>query len=109
MADCRIVNASVVNAVNAIGGANQGQLEGIAKKYETAGTNLMDALDTAISTMEGETKDALKKFFDTDVKKFVVEDLPAAINGLSVLLETNRSNFEEVDKKIAESISGGGQ
>lgn len=109
MADCKIVNASVVNAINAIGGANKGQLEGIAKKYETAGTELMDALEAAIAQMEGETKDALKKFFDTDVKQFVVTDLLAAINGLSVLLEANRSNFEDVDKKIAESISSGGK
>ena len=108
MADCRIVNASVVNAINAIGGANQGQLEGIALKYQTAGTELMDALAAAIAEMEGETKDALKTFFDSDVKQFVVEDLPSAINGLSVLLEANRTNFVDVDKKIAESISGGG-
>ena len=108
MADCRIVNASVVNAINAITGANQGQLEGIALKYKTAGEELMNALETAIAVMEGETKDALKTFFDSDVKQFVVEDLPSAINGLSVLLEANRTNFVDVDKKIAESISGGG-
>ena len=46
-------------------------------------------------------------FFTTDVEQFVVTDLPNAINGLSVLLEANRKNFEDVDKKIAESISGG--
>lgn len=109
MADCKIVNASVVNAINNIGGPEQGQLMGIAKEYETAGTTLMDDLEKAIATMEGETKDAIKKFFDTDVKQFVVTDLPAAINGLSVLLEANRKNFEDVDKKIAESISGGGK
>lgn len=109
MADCKIVNASVVNAINEIGGPNQGELMGIAKKYETAGTTLMDALKAAISTMEGETKDALKTFFEKDVNQFVVTDLPAAINSLSVLLEANRKNFEDVDKQIAESISGGGQ
>lgn len=109
MADCKIVNSSVVNAINAIGGPEQGQLMGIAKKYETAGTTLMDALKAAIATMEGETKDALQKFFTGDVEPFVVTDLPSAINGLSVLLEANRKNFEDVDKQIADSISGGGQ
>ena len=63
MADCKIVNASVVNAVSAIGGANQGQLEGIALQYKEAGETLMDALKNAIAEMEGETKDALKIFF----------------------------------------------
>lgn len=109
MADCKIVNASVVNAVSAIGGADQGKLEGIALQYKEAGETLMKDLKAAISEMEGETKDALKIFFEGDVQKFVVEDLPSAINGLSVLLEANRSNFEDVDKKIAESINGGGQ
>lgn len=107
MADCKIVNAAVVSAISNIGGANQGQLEGIAQEYKTAGETLIEALKNAIAPMEGETKDALQNFFTTDVQQFVVTDLPSAINGLSVLLEANRKNFEDVDKKIAESISGG--
>lgn len=107
MADCKIVNASVVAAINNIGGANQGTLEGIALEYQKAGETLIEALKAAIAPMEGETKDALQTFFTTDVQQFVVTDLPNAINGLSVLLEANRKNFEDVDKKIAESISGG--
>ena len=59
--------------------------------------------------MEGETKDALQKFFTTDVQKYVTEDLPNAINSMSVLLEANRKNFEDVDLQIAQNISGGGQ
>ena len=106
MADCKIVNASVVAAINNIGGANQGQLEGIAKEYKDAGDTLMEALKNAIAPMEGETKDALQTFFTTDVQQFVVTDLPNAINGMSVLLEANRKNFEDVDKQIAESIKG---
>lgn len=109
MADCKIVNDSVKTAIDNIGGSTQGALTGIAKSYKDAGDNFMEALKAAISTMEGETKDALQKFFTTDVQKFVSEDLPNAINSMSVLLEANRQNFEEVDKKIAESISGGGQ
>ena len=107
MADCKIVNAKVVAAINNIGGANQGALEGIALEYQKAGQTLMDALKAAIAPMEGATKDALQKFFETDVQQFVVTDLPTAINGMSVLLEANRKNFEDVDKKIADSISGG--
>jgi phi13 family phage major tail protein len=57
-------------------------------------------------SMEGETKDAMQKFFDDSVAPFVTKDLPDAIQGLSDLLEANRSNFEEVDKQIADSISG---
>lgn len=98
MADCRIVNASVVQAVQ--------NIKSISNEYKSAGENFMAALTAAISEMEGETKDSLQNFFNTDVQKFVVEDLPAAINGMSQLLEANRGNFEQVDKQIADSIAG---
>lgn len=99
MADCRIVNADVVSAVK--------NITEISASYKTTGTELIEALTGAISAMEGETKDALQKFFTTDVKSFVTEDLPKALMGMAELLEANRKNFEDVDKKIAESISGG--
>lgn len=98
MADCRIVNASVVSAVN--------NIKEISNSYKTDGQAFIDALTNAISAMEGETKDALQKFFTTDVQKFVTEDLPSAIDGMSELLEANRKNFEDIDLQIANSISG---
>lgn len=101
MADCRIVDAAVQNAVS--------EIAEISRSYKTDGQALIDALTSAISAMEGETKDALQKFFTTDVQKFVTEDLPGAIEGMSKLLEANRENFEKVDRQIAESIAGGGQ
>lgn len=107
MADCKIVNESVKSAIQHIGGDQQGQLDGIAKSYQDAGNTFMEALNAAISTMEGETKDALQKFFTNEVQPFVTTDLPNAINGMSVLLEANRQNFEAVDMQIAQSISGG--
>lgn len=107
MADCRIVNESVKAAIDNIGGPMQGALMGIAKSYKDAGITFISSLHSAIAEMEGETKDALWDFFDKKVKPFVEEDLPNAINSLSVLLEANRSNFEDVDKKIAESIAQG--
>ena len=98
MADCRIVNASVVQSVQ--------NIQDISKEYKAAGEAFMSALTAAISGMEGETKDSLQNFFNTDVQKFVVEDLPTAIDGMSQLLEANRDNFEKVDKQIADSIAG---
>lgn len=106
MADCKIVNDKVVAAIDAIGGNTQGSLTGIAKGYKDAGDKLMEALNAAIAAMEGESKDALQKFFNDTVSPFVTADLPNAINGMSVLLEANRKNFEDVDKQIAQSISG---
>ena len=98
MADFRIVNACVVTAVN--------NIKEISNSYKTDGQAFIDALTSAISAMEGETKDALQKFFTTDVQKFVTEDLPNAINGMSEMLEANRKNFEDVDLQIANSIAG---
>ena len=98
MAGCRIVNQSVADAV--------AEISRLATEYETAGENFVQDLYSAIADMEGDAKDAIKKFIDTDVKNFVATDLPAALRGMSDLLEANRSNFEEVDKKIADSISG---
>ena len=106
MADCKIVNAKMVAAINNIGGDTQGVLTGIAKSYKDAGDKLMEELNAAIAAMEGETKDALQKFFNETVAPFVTTDLPNAINGMSVLLEANRKNFEDVDKQIAQSITG---
>ncbi len=98
MASCRIVNASVVTAVEAVKKSSD--------DYRTAGENFVKDLNSAISEMEGEAKDALKKFIDGDVNQFVATDLPDAVKGMSELLEANRTNFVDVDKQIADSISG---
>lgn len=99
MADCRIVNEGVAASVK--------NIEEISNSYRSDGQAFIDALTSAISAMEGETKDALQKFFTTDVQKFVTEDIPTALQGMAELLEANRQNFEDVDRQIAESISGG--
>lgn len=99
MADCRIVNEGVAASVK--------NIEQISNSYRSDGQAFIDALTSAISAMEGETKDALQKFFTTDVQKFVTEDIPTALQGMAELLEANRDNFEKVDRQIAESISGG--
>lgn len=99
MAGCRIVNANVEVAVDAI--------KTSSSSYLTAGETLVDGLNAAIAEMEGETKDALKKFIDTDVKEFVMTSLPEALTGMADLLEANRTNFVNVDTQIAGNISGG--
>lgn len=98
MAGCRIVNASVVQARDAVKKSSD--------DYRIAGEQFIEALNNAIAEMEGDAKDAFKKFIDTDVNQFVALDIPDAINGMSELLEANRTNFVDVDKQIADSISG---
>ncbi len=109
MADCRIVNASVESAVGAIGGKEEGNFEGVAQKYYNDGAAFMAALDEAISPMEGETKDALSKFFNEKVRPFITEGVPNAVKSTALLLEGNRTSFIDVDSKIAESINSGAQ
>lgn len=99
MASCRIVNESVVQAVQTIAD--------LSGKYRSAGEAFIKDLNAAINEMEGATKDALKLFIDKDVNQFVAEQLPDAVDGMSKLLEGNRENFENVDTQIANSISGG--
>lgn len=99
MAGCRIVNASVLEAVETIAK--------ISADYQSAGENFIKEFNSAISEMEGAAKEALEAFVNKDVNTFTADQLPKAIQGMSDLLEGNRSNFEEVDAQIAASISGG--
>lgn len=98
MAGCRIVNQGVETA--------RDDIKRISGEYRTAGENFIKDLNNAIAEMEGETKDAFKQFIDTDVNTYVSLDLPDALMGMADLLEANRSNFENIDKQIADSISG---
>ena len=98
MAGCRIVNDAVATSVE--------NIKDISTQYKTLGTNFITDLNNAIAEMEGEAKDALQNFINTHVKTFVEESLPSAVEGMSTLLEANRSNFVEVDQQIADSISG---
>ena len=98
MAGCRIVNDAVATSVE--------NIKDISTQYKTLGTNFITDLNNAIAEMEGEAKDALQNFINTDVKTFVEESLPSAVEGMYTLLEANRTNFVDVDQQIADSISG---
>lgn len=99
MADCRVVNKSMVDTVE--------RISQISDDYKRDGEDFMTALNEAISPMEGETKDALNKFFGEKVQPFLTQDVPEAIKSTSKLLEGNRTSFISVDSQIAESINSG--
>jgi hypothetical protein len=98
MAGCRIVNANMLSAKEAI--------DGISTEYKTSGADFIASLTSAISEMEGATKDALEKFINDSIKPLVEDSIPGAITGMGQLLEANRDNFEKTDQAIAESIAG---
>lgn len=99
MAACRIVNEEVKKAVD--------ELTGYSNEYKSAGDALVSAFTAAIAEMEGASKDALLEFFNKEATSLVKESVPEAVKTMATLLEANRSNFEDIDQKIAQSISSG--
>ena len=98
MAACRIVNQGMLEAIDSI--------KQCCASYEEAGQTLISSLTSAIGEMEGAAKDAFQTLIDNDIRQFVETDLPKGIEGMYTLLEEKRRNFEVVDQKIADSISG---
>lgn len=98
MAGCRVVkesmDASVANLLN------------YSTQYEEAATTLVAAFKAAIEAMEGDAKDALVEFFETNIEGLVTKDIPSAVKGLSDLLKANAQNFDDVDDQLAKSIRG---
>ncbi len=99
MAACRIVNAAVESAV--------GEIRTCSTDYKTAASDFSSAFKSAIAEMEGAAKDALDEFFKVKVEPFITNDLPDAVTGMADLLEANRSNFQDIDQQIADSIANG--
>lgn len=96
MAGCRIVNGAVEGAVSDIAAK--------ATEYNTAGADFITKFESAIADMEGDAKDALVEFMNANVKELVQTNIGEMVQGMSDLLETNRTNFVDVDKQIADSI-----
>lgn len=92
------------------------QIDDIEQKMKTAATEFIGELTYALSTFEGETKDALMLYkigaagtqTEGTLAYFVETQVPSLVNGLGTLLEGNRSTIEECDKKLAEAIAGNG-
>lgn len=78
------------------------------------GESFIAELTNALSTFEGDTKDALmsSKIGSTGSETegtlayFVEQQIPSLIDGLAQLLEGNRNTIDESDQKLAEAIKG---
>lgn len=88
-----------------------------ATNFASMGSSFIESLTTTLSTFEGETKDVLMKNkigpsgseTEGTLAYFVEKQIPNLLNGLSQLLEGNRTTIDESDRKLAEAISGGSQ
>ena len=100
MAGCRVVKASMDTSVT--------NLLNYSTQYGEAATTFVAAFKAAIEAMEGDAKDALVEFFETNIEGLVTKDIPGAVKGLSELLKANAQNFDDVDAQLANSIRGNG-
>ncbi len=84
--------------------------------FKTMGTNFISTLSTTLSSFSGETKDALMQYkigasgseTEGTLAYFLEKQIPDLIDGLSKLLEGNRTTIDESDHKLADAISGNG-
>lgn len=95
----------------------KGDIDKAAANFASMGSSFIESLTSTLSTFEGETKDVLMKNkigssgseTEGTLAYFVEKQIPDLLNGLSQLLEGNRTTIDESDHKLAEAISGGGQ
>lgn len=88
----------------------------IAGKLRTKGTEFIGTLTTTLGTFSGETKDALMQYkigaagteTEGTLACFVEKQMPELVEGLAKLLEGNRTTIDESDHKLAEAISSNG-
>ena len=71
MAGCRVVKASMDTSVT--------NLLNYSTQYGEAATTFVAAFKAAIEAMEGDAKDALVEFFETNIEGLVTKDIPGAV------------------------------
>lgn len=89
-------------------------IETASGDFKSKATAFIADLTSALSTFEGETKDALMeaKIGTSGTDKegtlayFVEKQIPDLLDGLSKLLEGNRDTIEKSDQQLAEAIRG---
>lgn len=82
--------------------------------FKSKATAFIGDLTNALSTFEGETKDALMQSkigasgseTEGTLAYFVEKQIPDLLDGLSKLLEGNRDTIEKSDQQLAEAIRG---
>jgi len=92
-------------------------IDNLAKNdFKNAGTDFIAQLSQALSTFEGETKDALMESKigasgagEGTLAYFVETQVPELIEGLAKLLEGNRDTIDKSDKKLADAIRSAGK
>lgn len=87
-----------------------------AKDFKSKGSSFIGTLTATLGTFSGATKDALIQHkigatgseTEGTLAYFLEKQAPDLIEGLSKLLEGNRTTVDEADQKLADAISGKG-
>lgn len=92
------------------------EIKKASETFKSKGTAFIETLTTTLNTFSGETKDALLQYkigavgseTEGTLAYFLEKQIPDLLEGLSKLLEGNRTTIDESDRKLAEAISGNG-
>lgn len=76
----------------------------LAGKYEKASQTFQTEMAKAISTWEGESKDAFEKFIKGAIKTHMETDIPNLVRGIATLLQNNATAMGDADSKIAQNM-----
>lgn len=76
----------------------------LSDNYKTAGVELIDALNTAMGSWEGDSKDKFAAFINGDVNTYITQTIPDVVKGLSEMLASNAKQMQNADSNIAKQL-----
>ena len=76
----------------------------LSEDYQRAGTELINALNEAMNSWEGESKTKFSTFINGDVNTYITQTIPNVIKGLSEMLESNSKQMQDADSNIAQQL-----
>lgn len=76
----------------------------IAGRYKSAANTLESDFLGAIAPWEGASKDKMQQFISGPVMEYTRDTVPALLEALASLLNTNADQMEKADAQIAENI-----
>lgn len=79
-------------------------IRGIAARYQNAARTFEKDFTTAISSWEGESKQAMQRFISGPVMDYTRDTVPQLLEILAELLAANADQMENADHQIAEII-----
>ena len=80
------------------------KLNGYAQQYEQAADAFRNAIQNAIASWEGASKDKFSTLVEQSVYQYMHASVPEMVKGLAKLLEGNATTMTNADQQIANNI-----